>query len=850
MFGSSYFGTYNSGLKVGRRLMATGNAQASLPLLRELFAGVAVSPRTDMAGLIPEIEKWVVPVLPPGSIGSRSDDAHALSDSVADLFSLGMKDEAVRVLVTAIGLNPADSKWLLARASTAVAKPAVQSGMNASDAARRLMSAGRYYLKAGAADGITLMSAAHRVGDIPMPIDDIGGYLDYVPDITANWIQANKGVAQDITNYAFDLHRAGRLKTAVGIGSLVTPMLGDRYANDMMLDLATTAGVANTAVIDASRGMMTKGYAQQATDLLIASGAVSSQSVWDSLQAKVVGPSADVSAPRSYTTYARALSNAVVDMPPKPPESKALYFVLEGDEVRCNEVKWNADFDLVFNYDSPPPQALVEFYGKKFEVLKNSEATLAISVHPVGIARRDNVVALETTFKDGKMLGDPLRFRLKAPAKDSGDRLKVGVRVTFSVGYNPVYKTFIPFKLVDQLGTEPCERSTLDLDLAEILDGASRPRDAEVFIYLNGGAWEVTWNIKAERRKPQKATLSLAQLDDAYDKGFLADLRDVARKTAWNTVNEDFVLPDEEKIVLARNCLRRTMNAGSRLHEMFCADPIFKELMTKIDQLPEGSRIAFHIEKSVVPWELVYPLYYDYKSSQVDVPLDSAKGEDPKRFWGARFHIESLLIDADEKVLADGRQLGKLQVSTGLSPAIDKKWIEKETPPGPVERQRKFFQASFEGRWDNVENSTQVADLLKKADPASMIYFYCHGSSSELDFGDGKIDSHSVNPDVNYPHWPIIFINACDAGNISPLSFVSFRTKFGDKKAAGIIAPSFPIPILFAAYFAKAVLTKYNERKPIGEIIFGLRRALLDQNNPLGLWYSIQCPLDVTAPEV
>lgn len=849
MFGSSYFGTYNSGLKVGRRLLATGNAQASLPLLRELFAGAADSPRTDMASLIPEIEKWVVPILPPSSIGRRSDDAYALSDIVADLSSLGMNDEAVRVLVTAIGLNPADSSWLLARARTAVAQRAVQSGMNAGDAARRLMSIGTGYLKAGAADGITLMSAARRVGDIPIPIDYIGGYLDLIPDITANWVQGSKGAAQDITDYAYDLHRAGKLKSAVGVGTLVTPMLGDRYANDMMLDLATRAGDANIAVIDASRGMMTKGYAQQATDLLMASGAVSPQSVWQSLQTNVVGPSADVSAPRSYSTLARAVSNAVADRPPAPPESKALYFALEGEEVRCNEVKWNAEFDLVFNYDSPPPQALVEFYGEKFEVLKNSTATLEINVHPVGIARRDNVVALETTFKDGKMLGDPLRFGLKAPAEDSGNHPKVGVHVTFSVNNNPVYKTFIPFKLVDRLGTEPCERSSLDLDLAEILNGASRSRAAEVFIYLNGGAWEVRWNIKAEKSKPQKVeVLSIAQLDNAYGEGFLADLRDVANKTAWNTVNENFALPDAEKIALARNCLRRTMSAGSRLYEIFCTDPIFKELITKIDQLPEGSRIAFHTEKSVVPWEMMYPVYYDYKSSRDDVALDPEKSEDPKRFWGARFHIESLLIDADEKALANGRQLGKLHVSTGLNPVIDKKW--KETPPGPVARQKDFLKASFEGRWDNVENSVQVADLLKKADPASMIYFYCHGSSSELDFGDGKVDSHSVKPDVIYPHWPIIFINACDAGNISPLSLVSFRTKFGEKKAAGIIAPSFPIPMLFAAYFAKAVLTEYNKRRPIGEILFELRRTLLDQYNPLGLWYSIQCPLDVTAPEV
>jgi hypothetical protein len=246
---------------------------------------------------------------------------------------------------------------------------------------------------------------------------------------------------------------------------------------------------------------------------------------------------------------------------------------------------------------------------------------------------------------------------------------------------------------------------------------------------------------------------------------------------------------------------------------------------------------------------LMYPLYYDYQSSDDDLPLDTLKNEDPKRFWGFRFHIESLLIDADDKSLAEGRQIGKLHVSAGLSAAIDEEERWKKTPPGPVERQRKFFDDWFGGRWDHVEKSADVLSILKQANPASMIYFYCHGSSCELDFGETKVESDSVDPKISYPHWPIIFINACDAGNISPLSFVSFRTEFSKKRAAGIVAPSFPIPTLFAAYFARAVLTEYDKRRPIGEIIFELRRVLLDQNNPLGLWYSIQCPLDVTAPE-
>jgi Peptidase family C25 len=851
MLGYFDFGNYNTGLDIGRRLIATGNAQGSLPLLRELFAGAAESHRKALGKLVPQIQNWIVPILPAdlGFAGTRSPHSDKLSNIVADLSSLGFDAEAVRVLVTAVGLDPAASGWLLSQAKTAFDKPMVQSGVNINGVANRLMDVGRNYLESGAADGITLMSAAHRVGDVQMPIDYVGKNLDFVPDSNASWAQISNTDAQAVTDYAYDLHRRGLLKTAIGVGTLITPMLGGPYVNDMMVNLATTAGAANTAVMDAARSMMTKGYAEQATDFLIASGAVSPESVWESLETTVIGPSAKVNAPAKLRTLVRTVSNAVRPAP-KPPGNKALYFVLEGDEVRCNEVKWNADFDLVFNYDSPPPETLVEFYGKKFEALTNSNATIEVNIHPVGISRRDNIVAQEKTFVDGQMQGGPLRFKLKAPAKDSVPPSLVGINVAFSVNRNPVYKTFIPVRLVEQLSTDPCERSNLDLDVAEILDGASRPRDAEVFLYSNGGGWDVSWNIAGHRKElTQAKMLSMAELERAYSMDLLEAFKGVARKPAWNAVEEDFAILDDENRALARDGLRRTMAAGWKLYDIFCGDPVFKELVTKIDELPEGSRIAFHVQNKVFPWELMYPVYYDYRPSEEDPSLDPAEDEDSGRFWGARFHIESLLVGGEEKVPANGRQTGKLHISSGLSPTIDQEVRWRETPPGPVERQRSFFGTHFRDRWDNAENSAQIVNSLKQFNPASMIYFYCHGSSTELDFGDGKVGVQSVDPRVNYPHRPIIFINACDAGDISPLSFVSFRTKFSDKKAAGMIAPSFPIPTLFAAYFARAVLAEYDRREPIGKIIFELRRRLLNQDNPLGLWYSIQCPLDLRAPE-
>jgi len=854
MFGALNTGTLNTGLNIGRRLIATGNVQSSLPLLRELFAGAVNSNRPAASSdILPQIEKWIVPIAQQKLLGGRDIYSDRLSRIIADLTSYGFADEAIRVLVTAIGLDPANSAWLVAAAKKAFDGPVIRSPAKAAEAASGLMDVGMRYLKSGAVDGIALMGAAHRVGQIPLPVADIGASLDSVPDGKVDWTYTAATDAQALTDYAYDLRRDGSLKTAVGVGMLIPPMLGAPLEINMMDELASSAGTGNAAAIDASRGMMAKGYGPQAAEVLMASDAVSPMTVWNTLNSAVIGPSAQVNAPHVLISLTRNVTNTVTNavtspaLNPAPVKlaNESLYLALEGKGVHCDEAEWNAEFDLLFNYDSPPLDVLTTFKGKKFEVLKNSEATLRIMVDPVGFTLSDGVAARDVKFKDGKMLDGPPRFKLKAPAKSSGDHSKAGVTITFSINRNAIYDFFLPIKLVDQIGSEPCANPSLDLDLADVVAGASRPRDAQVFIYSDADAWKLAWDIKNDRQEVEKVTkLSAAKLSNAYKENFFAEsIAAVAQNAAWRSVDENLALPNEDEFrAFAIKSIEDVKKAGIKLHKILCQEPLLEKLLTRIDQLPDGSRITFKTDDVVFPWELIYT-------------PNSASGKDSAnpyyRFWGARFHIESLLVvrDGKEKIPAPPRQPGPLRVSMGLNTSIDQEDPWKDDPPGPVARQTQYLDACFRDRGNYFGQYDDIVNILTHADPASMIYFYCHGSASSLVFD-------RTNPPITalevggpgYPGWPIIFINACDAGNISPLSFISFRTEFRKKGAAGVIAPSFPIPTLFAAYFGKAVLTEYDKRRPIGEIIFELRRQLLDQNNPLGLWYSIQCPLDVTAP--
>jgi hypothetical protein len=187
----------------------------------------------------------------------------------------------------------------------------------------------------------------------------------------------------------------------------------------------------------------------------------------------------------------------------------------------------------------------------------------------------------------------------------------------------------------------------------------------------------------------------------------------------------------------------------------------------------------------------------------------------------------------------------------GLNESIDQDPVWKGRTLLPVQFQQKYFAKAWSKRGDYAAGYKQVLSALRKEPAvASLIYFFCHGSAEKLEFEKSTSFTpyHVAGPE--FPHWPVVFVNACEAGNISPLSFFSFRKEFRKRKSAGLIAPSFPIPTLFAAVFASAFLERYARQETVGSILLALRRQLLRQNNPLGLWYSLQCPLDLKAPGV
>ena len=152
-----------------------------------------------------------------------------------------------------------------------------------------------------------------------------------------------------------------------------------------------------------------------------------------------------------------------------------------------------------------------------------------------------------------------------------------------------------------------------------------------------------------------------------------------------------------------------------------------------------------------------------------------------------------------------------------------------------------------------------VQKTLQCAHAASLLYYYCHGKSdaplaadplSKLAFGTTQIDPAWIQDEPRFTQTPVVVLNSCSSGEANPLSFISFLERFRSKGAAGVVSTWFAIPMLFASAFGRELVTQYAARVPIGDALYDLRRRLLDQDHPLGLFYALQCPMDLQAPAV
>lgn len=188
--------------------------------------------------------------------------------------------------------------------------------------------------------------------------------------------------------------------------------------------------------------------------------------------------------------------------------------------------------------------------------------------------------------------------------------------------------------------------------------------------------------------------------------------------------------------------------------------------------------------------------------------------------------------------------------------------IDAQMPSKPVAAQRAYWAARGVALAEGTTAEHLIRTALAAGAQDKLLYLYCHAAASDDDPDDARLiltGSESVTLGHLWVHapredrldgHPLVFLNACESADMSPVFYDGFVQYFLTKGARGVIGTECKTPGRFAAEWATAFFDELFSGRPVGEAVLGLRRRFLaEHNNPLGLLYGVYCDADtVVAP--
>jgi hypothetical protein len=160
------------------------------------------------------------------------------------------------------------------------------------------------------------------------------------------------------------------------------------------------------------------------------------------------------------------------------------------------------------------------------------------------------------------------------------------------------------------------------------------------------------------------------------------------------------------------------------------------------------------------------------------------------------------------------------------------------------------------------ENGISLLKAMSNTQETSdeLVYFYCHVTSTDLAEGgpdrsnlmfgpNDKLTLGALKQNAPYtrllPGEPLVYINACESAELSPLFYDGFVPYFLAKGARGVIGTECEIPAIFAREWAKAFFERFLAGGELGRVVLDLRNEFLAQNNNiLGLIYALYVDAD------
>lgn len=258
------------------------------------------------------------------------------------------------------------------------------------------------------------------------------------------------------------------------------------------------------------------------------------------------------------------------------------------------------------------------------------------------------------------------------------------------------------------------------------------------------------------------------------------------------------------------------------------------KLRNKIhERLRTDATIQVVSEDFFIPWELLYdgPLY-----DQVDACY----------FWGMQYVVL--------RVLTPGAGSGDFASSTlppmplvGLAYDELPYVLHKEIPTLTNFEQKekiRLSRLSSLAPQKQREGLAEFDHFLRK--DIDILHLACHAHQGELPsdtyFRVSKVFPITMEDfdaeEFEIEHNPLVFLNACRTGTISPLYASGWAMIFCKCGARGVLATEFRVSDWFAAVFIEELYNHLLAGKAIGEALLAARREFSRKKNPLGLGYA------------
>jgi hypothetical protein len=303
--------------------------------------------------------------------------------------------------------------------------------------------------------------------------------------------------------------------------------------------------------------------------------------------------------------------------------------------------------------------------------------------------------------------------------------------------------------------------------------------------------------------------------------------------------------------------LRTLARAGSRLFQQLFLHPAAGADARRAGEWLRGYAmnpgLRLHVQvfayQAPLPWAMLY----------LGDASDGAK-LDWNNFLGMRHVVEQLPLQMSlETVDNEIPSTPELSLSVNVNITIDQSM--KVTLVAGHRQHWKDAAAARPGLslQTRTTKSEVVHALADGHTGDQVVYFYCHakgvpasgnpddaaiimGNNDAATVADLNIDAPTT---VQLPGNPLVFINACESAELSPLFYSGFVPYFMAKGARGVIGTECKTPALFAVKWADAFFNRFLDGAPVGETVLELRREFIaEHGNPLGLIYAVHCDAD------